>query len=93
MDINRSKCVPNFLFLKKYRKKPIIIEAEQWFLGKKINGVRPRSLMKHHVNDMVIDTLEGIMNVCSGDWIIKGVKDELYPCKDEIFKLTYEEVE
>lgn len=39
-----------------------------------------------------INTLEGAMTVKSGDWIIKGVKGEMYPCKDEIFRLTYEPV-
>lgn len=37
-----------------------------------------------------IDTLEGGHNVCPGDWIIKGVKGEFYPCKPDIFELTYE---
>jgi hypothetical protein len=40
-----------------------------------------------------IDTLEGGHIVCPGDWIIRGVQGEFYPCKDEIFKLTYEPVE
>ncbi len=39
-----------------------------------------------------IDTLEGGHIVCPGDWIIKGVKGEFYPCKDDIFEQTYEEV-
>lgn len=39
-----------------------------------------------------IDTLEGGLRVCPGDWIIKGVKGEYYPIKDEIFKETYEAV-
>lgn len=40
-----------------------------------------------------IDTLEGKMEVAPGDWVITGVKGERYPCKDDIFRLTYEEVE
>jgi hypothetical protein len=40
-----------------------------------------------------IDTLEGGHIVCPGDWIIRGVQGEFYPCKDEIFKLTYAPVE
>ena len=40
-----------------------------------------------------IDTLEGGHIVCPGDWIITGVKNERYPCKDDIFKLTYEPVD
>ena len=39
-----------------------------------------------------IDTLEGGHNVCVGDWIITGVKGEKYPCKPDIFKMTYEKV-
>lgn len=39
-----------------------------------------------------INTLEGVMVAQPGDWIIRGIKGELYPCKDEIFKATYEEV-
>ena len=42
---------------------------------------------------LLIGTLEGNHEVTINDWIIKGVKNELYPCKDEIFKLTYEKVE
>ena len=37
-----------------------------------------------------VRTLEGVMNVSPGDWIIKGVKDEFYPCKPDIFEATYE---
>lgn len=39
-----------------------------------------------------VKTLEGVMKLEKGDWLIRGVKGELYPCKDEIFKMTYEEV-
>ena len=42
--------------------------------------------------DLYISTLEGWHKVSTNDWIIKGVKGELYPCKPEIFKLTYEPV-
>lgn len=41
---------------------------------------------------LVIHTLEGTHHVSWNDWIIKGVKGELYPCKPDIFKLTYEKV-
>ena len=40
----------------------------------------------------MIHTLEGDMRVSSGDWIIRGVQGEFYPCKPDIFKATYEEV-
>lgn len=39
---------------------------------------------------MLIDTLEGSMTARSGDWVIRGVKGELYPCKPDIFEATYE---
>lgn len=42
---------------------------------------------------LTIETLEGTMNANIGDWIIKGVKGEFYPCTDEIFQLTYEKVD
>lgn len=41
---------------------------------------------------MLVDTLEGTMHAEAGDWIIKGVNGELYPCKDDIFRKTYEPV-
>jgi len=83
----------------KFKKKPIIIEAVQ-YLGteesyKEINefisdlkipvGVRRDKVL-------TIRTLEGEMEANPGDWIIKGVAGEFYPCKTEIFKKTYEEV-
>lgn len=74
--------------MKKYRKKPLIIEAEQWGTGKEIEGVCPLLVPGYGR----IDTLEGPMTVAPGDWVIKGVAGELYPCKDEIFRASYEEV-
>ena len=41
---------------------------------------------------LLIDTLEGAMSASTGDWIIKGVKGEFYPCKPDIFRETYEPV-
>ena len=120
----------------KFRKKPVVIEATQWFK----NGDHPFDYSKDHdglergemrsfsaanrkalgwEGDIVryfrrpdvqdgavcrhcawimkdhgwIDTLEGGHTVCPGDWIITGVAGEMYPCKDEIFRATYEAVE
>ncbi len=74
----------------KYRKKPVVIEAEQWWPGKEIAGV--------HVpvpgdGEPGIRTLEGYMTVSPGDWVITGVAGEKYPCKDAIFRATYEPVD
>lgn len=70
----------------KYRKKPVSIDAEQWFPGKVIMGV------DNHGDYAVIHTMEGAMHVKSGDWVITGVKGERYACDNEIFRMTYEAV-
>jgi hypothetical protein len=72
----------------KFRKKPVVIEAKQWFPGVDIEGVKwlPGSIWA------VIETLEGLMRVDEGDWIITGVKGEKYPCKPDIFEMTYEPI-
>jgi hypothetical protein len=75
----------------KYRKKPVVIEATPWFKM----GDHPEVYMKPHMmNDLwgYIKTLEGEHIVTPGDFIITGVKGEHYPCKPDIFALTYEEV-
>lgn len=120
----------------KYRKKPVVIDANQWFkngdhpddysgdtegiengeivsfsgshrkeLGWEGGVVRyfrhpdvpGTKTCSHCVNSMHdhgwIDTLEGGHNVCPGDWIITGVKGEHYPCKPDIFEMTYEKAE
>lgn len=73
-----------------YRKKPIVIEATQWFPGQVVDGV-----LIHALSDQmgVIETLEGRLEVTSGDWIITGIAGEKYPCKPDIFDATYEKVE
>lgn len=71
----------------KYRKKPIVIEAVQWFPEKKIDGVYVIGLEGY------IETLEGEMIVRPGDWIITGVKGEKYPCNPDIFEMIYEWLE
>ncbi len=72
----------------KYRKRPIVIEAEQWFPGIEIEGVHTISGASHGI----IRTLEGKMDVMPGDWVITGIQGEKYPIKDDIFALTYEPV-
>lgn len=82
--------------IKKYRKKPIEIEALQW-MGYNIEELRefggPFLVDEMDGNDLYIPTLEGTLFATVGDFIIKGVKGEFYPCRPEIFASTYEEVE
>ena len=106
--------------MKRYRKKRIIIEAEQWFAvtydREAGHGIEPEDMPIYHLsvgyyrtpacdgqkkcthcgdimhNHGWIDTLEGGHTVCPGDWIIKRIKGEMYPCKPDIFEQTYEQV-
>lgn len=81
----------------KYRKKPIVIEAFQigfdkepnWFVGSPFVEV----VSADYCHKFYIKTLEGRMFAGFGDWIIKGVNGELYPCKADIFEKTYEAAE
>jgi len=83
----------------RYTKKPVTIDAIQWtginkeeikdfcgeacvFTNIKINKVKVKEVL-------YIGTLEGIMEASIGDYIIKGIKGEFYPCKPDIFELTY----
>jgi len=92
--------------MKKYRKKPVVVEAAQWF---KMGDVSEAEIKMYlQLEDRVIkdcsgckkdlnehglcSTLEGEYIVCPGDYIIKGIKGEYYPCKPDIFAATYEEV-
>jgi len=87
----------------KYRKKPVTVDA--WRYGFE-TGVLPDwvdDALKHSAvvrTDSIeaypplkILTPEGIMTCKMGDWLMKGVEGEIYPCKDSIFKATYEKVE
>lgn len=84
--------------VKTYVKKPIKIEAIIW-TGKLTQNVRKflssgNVTKLRYVNnrDLYIGTLEGEMKCDLGDYLIKGVKGEFYPCKPDIFKQIYEEV-
>jgi len=68
----------------KYVKKPIVVDAEQWFPGKEIDGV------EYENDQAIIRTLEGPHLVSPGDWIITGIAGEKYPCKPDIFEKTYD---
>jgi hypothetical protein len=80
----------------KYRKKPVIVEARMY------NGNRNELLAKWCGGKLIalgqgfwkieIDTLEGTMTASPGDFIVRGVNGEFYPCKPAIFEKTYEEV-
>jgi hypothetical protein len=83
----------------KYRKKPVIVEAIQW------TGTNPNEIIEFCNKErevagftrvggrLVISTLEGRMNASIGDYIIRGVEGEFYPCKPDIFDETYESME
>ena len=91
--------------MNKYRKKPVIIEAIKYtgqnnnILSQWSNGIVFGSPVLEPTEDNLtgeytqIRTLEGIMTAIVGDYIIKGVKGEFYPCKSDIFHMTYELVE
>lgn len=77
----------------KFRKKPVVIEATQWFKDGDHPEVVVLPLGKGPSEKGWIHTLEGGHEVTPGDWIITGVKGEHYPCKPDIFEATYEKVE
>lgn len=84
---------------RKFRKKPVVIEAVQWTGG---NDAEVRAFcdtatfaytavaFPQSVAGLAIRTLEGEMRADVGDWIIRGIKGEFYPCKPDIFAATYE---
>src|SRR5690606_633802 len=79
--------------VKKYRKKPVVVEAIQW------TGDNTSEIMKwigdkaYFRDTLYIKTLEGDHRASVGDYIIKGIKGEFYPCKPDVFEKTYELVE
>ncbi len=84
--------------MQKFRKKPVVIEAIQ-ITDATFDDPHPNP---EHIKGViyfpakryaVILTLEGQMTANMGDWIIRGIKGELYPCKPDIFEATYERVE
>lgn len=79
--------------LKKYRKKPVVIEAFQLQLDTPAYELINLGFILTETGKVVIQTLEGDMVANVGDWIIKGIAREFYPCKPDIFDQTYEVVE
>lgn len=76
----------------KFRKKPVVIEATQWFKDGDHPAVIRKTALNRHADDGIpwVPTLEGGHIVTPGDWIITGIKGEHYPCKPDIFEATYE---
>lgn len=84
----------------KYRKKPVVIEAFCWrgdvrfgapdWLTEWVSPNGGRVSIYAIDSSLEIPTLEGVMRADVGDWIIQGVKGEIYPCKPDIFVATYE---
>ena len=92
---------------KKFRKKPVEIEARRfdgtaelidvhglasWCGGTFEHDTKPGQEYEIYYWSIEIPTLEGVMRATPGDWIIRGVQGEFYPCKPEIFEATYEAV-
>lgn len=83
--------------IKKFVKRPVVIQAVKWdgynyeeikeFVGE--DKLYLHGSLKN--TDLVICTLEGNHHALVGDWIIRGVKGEFYPCKPDIFEMTYQE--
>ena len=90
----------------KFRKKPIVIDAVQWngknfdeimnfmqyFHGNKFNYENAEE-QAYKTKQLTIQTDEGLMTASLNDWIVKGVKGEFYPCKPDVFELTYEKID
>ena len=95
-----------YIIMAKFRKRPVIIEAVQWlgdntdeillFLESDLSEFAKGSGRHYRIDKsrvaggLIIKTLEGEHLASPGDWIIKGVEGEYYPCKPDIFKSTYE---
>ena len=84
--------------MRKYVKKPVVVEAVQWTGDnrREIFDFCPLSYFNTDYETgnlhLKVQTLEGTMEASVGDYIIKGIKGEFYPCKPDIFHLTYDEV-
>lgn len=92
--------------MSKYRKKPVVIEAFKWTGGINqeedpiwiVEAIKKGEVLvkKEEIDGniyLVINTLEGAMVANVGDYVIRGIQGEIYPCKPDIFEATYERVE
>jgi hypothetical protein len=84
----------------KFRKKPVVIEAERFTVPDGEPGLDPGAMFMQYVIErdgdgyfLIIPTLGGDHRANNGDWIITGIAGEQYPCKPDIFDATYEVVE
>lgn len=81
----------------KYRKKAIEIEAFQWTGQPPIDWptwARNAMSIRYEISNLQIDVDTGGAARCNkGDWVIKGIEGEIYPCTDVVFKKTYEQVD
>jgi len=87
----------------KFRKKPVVVEAEKIYsyhdiprISEWVNGNGGKSTYGQQDDgpaELLISTLEGVMTAKIGDIVIRGVKGEFYPCKEDIFMATYDLVE
>lgn len=85
-----------------FRKKPVVIEARHYDGGREAayslidwidqDAEGNDAVYDPEDNGVAIKTLEGVMTAVPGDWIIRGVQGEFYPCKPDIFAATYDEV-
>lgn len=86
----------------KFRKRPVVIEAvqlsglagsfeplPQWYS----DAIQAEAIVEHRDGSATVTTLEGPLIAQHGDWILRGVKGELYPCRSDIFEMTYEKVD
>lgn len=81
------------MIFKKYRAKPVVKEAFQFFKGRSYPECPELIYNPLLRSEAHIDTLEGRMFVSEGDWVIRGLRGEVYACKPDIFEKTYERVE
>ena len=90
--------------MKRYRKKPVVIEAIQFkdlddylniceWIDNDGDTLSAKEVVEFRSPIMLVNTLEGVMAADKGDWIIRGIKGEYYPCKPDIFSKTYELIE
>lgn len=83
---------------RRYRQRPVVIEAVKWDgrpstifpLAPFENAAKEPEVLED--GSLSITTLQGVMVAEVGDWVIKGVEGEIYPCKDSVFLRTYEPV-